>query len=67
MFRFKGTSIRPNTKTQSWYIQTVHTLWDAILFTVVLTLQFMYKSLTDVFKMYICIIYIYIYIYIHIL
>jgi len=32
-FRFKGTIIRPNMKTQYWYIQRVHTLWDAILFT----------------------------------
>ena len=53
MFRFKRTIIRPNTK-QSRYIQTVHTLWDPILFTVVLTLQFMYKLLVGVFKMYIC-------------
>ena len=28
MFQFKGTIIRPNMKTQSWYIQRVHTLWD---------------------------------------
>jgi len=33
MFRFKGTINRPNTKTQSWYIHTVHTLWDPILCT----------------------------------
>ena len=36
MFRIKGTIIRPNVKTQSWYIQRVHTLWDPILFTIVL-------------------------------
>jgi len=33
MFRFKGTIIRPNNETQSWYIHRVHTLWDRILFT----------------------------------
>ena len=33
MFRFKGTIIRPNIKTQHWCIHTVHTLWDPILFT----------------------------------
>ena len=33
MFRFKGTIIRPNNETQYWYTQTVHTLWDRILFT----------------------------------
>jgi len=33
MFRFKGTIIRPNMKTQRCYIQRVHTLWDPILFT----------------------------------
>jgi len=26
MFRFKGTIIKPNTKTQYWYIQRAHTL-----------------------------------------
>jgi len=41
MFRFEGTVVRQNMKTQSWYIQRVHTLWDPILFTIVLTLQFM--------------------------
>jgi len=41
-------------KTQSWYIQTVHTLWDPILFTIVLTLKLIDTLLTDVFKMYIC-------------
>ena len=54
MFQFKGTIIRPNMKTQSWYIQRVHTLWDRTLFTIVLTLKFMYKLLANVFKMYIC-------------
>jgi hypothetical protein len=29
-------------KTQSWYIQRVHTLWDYIWFTIVLTLKLMY-------------------------
>jgi len=38
MFRFKETIIKPNMKTQSWYIQRVHTLWNSILFTIVLTL-----------------------------
>jgi len=33
MFRFKGTIIRPNMKTQQWYIQRVQTLFDPILFT----------------------------------
>jgi len=41
-------------KTESWYIQRIYTLWDPILFTIVLTLKFMYKLLVDVFKMYIC-------------
>ena len=50
MFRFKGTIIRPNMKTQSWYIERVHTLWDSILFAMVLTLKFMYKPLADVKK-----------------
>jgi hypothetical protein len=54
MFRLKGTIIRPDIKTQYWYIQRVHILWDHILFTLVLTLKFMYKLLVDVFKMYIC-------------
>ena len=54
MFRFKGTIIRPNMKTQYWYIQRAHTMWDPILFTIVLTLKFMYKLLADVFKMCIC-------------
>ena len=54
MFLFKGTFIRPNMKTQSCCIQTVYTIRDPILFTIVLTLQFMYKLLADVFKMYIC-------------
>jgi len=54
MFRFKGTIIRPNMKTQSWYIQRVHTLWGPILFTIVLTLKFVYTLLVDIFKMYIC-------------
>jgi hypothetical protein len=54
MFQFKGTVIRPNMKTQSWYIQSVRTLWDRTLFTIVLTLKFMYKLLANVFKMYIC-------------
>jgi len=34
MFYFIGTIIRPNTKTQYWYIQRVRTLWDPILFTI---------------------------------
>ena len=59
MFRFKGTINRRNIKTQSWYIQRVHTLWDPILLTVVLTLKFVYTLLVDVFNIY---IYIYIYI-----
>jgi len=50
MFQLKGTIIRPDIKTQYWYIQRVHTLWDHILFTIVLTLNFMYKLLVDVFK-----------------
>jgi hypothetical protein len=33
MFQFKGAINRPNMKTQSRYIQRVHTLWDPILFT----------------------------------
>jgi len=33
MFRFKGTIIRPNMKTQYWYNQRVLTLSDPILFT----------------------------------
>jgi len=33
MFQFKVTIIRPNMKTESWYIQRVQTLWDPILFT----------------------------------
>ena len=52
MFRLKGTIIRPNMTTQYWYIQTVHTLWDPILFTTILTLMFTYKLLADIFKMY---------------
>jgi len=32
----------PDLKTQSWYIQRVRTLWDSMLFTIVLTLKFMY-------------------------
>jgi len=43
MFQFKGTIIMPNMKTQSWYIQRVGTLWDPVLFTIVLTLKFMHK------------------------
>jgi hypothetical protein len=54
MFRFKGTIIKPNMRTQSWYMQREHTLWDLILFTIVLTLNFMYKLQAGVFKMYIC-------------
>jgi len=54
MFQFKGTIIRSNTKTKSWHIQRVHTLWDPILFTIVLILKYMYKLLADVFKMYVC-------------
>ena len=42
------------SKTQSRYIQTVHTLWVPMLFTIVLTLKFLYKLLVDVFEMYIC-------------
>ena len=48
MFRFKGTIKKPNMKTQSWFIQRVHTLWDPILFTIVLTLKFKYKLLADI-------------------
>jgi len=33
MFLFKGAIIMPNMKTQSWYIQRVHTQWDPVLFT----------------------------------
>ena len=54
MFRLKGTNITPNMKSHSSYIQGVHTLWDPILFTLVLTLKFTYKLLADVFKIYIC-------------
>jgi len=43
MFQFKGTIIRPNMKTHSWHIRRAHTLWDPILFTIELTLKFMYK------------------------
>jgi len=31
MFRFKGTIIRPNMKTQYWYIQRMHTLAHIIV------------------------------------
>ena len=54
MFLFKGTFIRPNMNTQSCCIQRVYTIWDPILFTIVLTLQFMYQLLADVFKIYMC-------------
>ena len=54
MFQFKGTIIRSNMKTQYWYIQTVHTLWDPYCLQTVLTLKHKYKLLADVFKMYIC-------------
>jgi len=53
MFRFKRTIIRPKMKTQSWNSRRLHTLWDPILFTIVLTLEFLYIFLADVFKMYI--------------
>ena len=51
MFRFKGTIIRPKMRTQSWYSRALHTLWDPILFTIVLTLKYLYKLLANVFKM----------------
>jgi len=31
MFRFKGIIIRPNMKTQSWYIQSAHTTGSHIV------------------------------------
>jgi len=34
-------------KTQSWYIQKVHMLWDSILFTVVLALNFNVNSIYE--------------------
>ena len=33
MFLFKGTIIRPNTKTVLLHSESAHTLWDPILFT----------------------------------
>jgi hypothetical protein len=59
MFRFTGTIIRPNTKTQNWYIQPVCTLWDPILFTNYIDIKVRVFLLVDVLK------YIYIYKYIH--
>jgi len=51
MFRLKGTIIRPEMKTQSWCSRRLHTLWDLMLFIIMLTLKFLYKLLTDVFKL----------------
>jgi hypothetical protein len=71
MFRFTGTIIRPNTKTQNWYIQPVCTLWDPILFTNCIGIRIHVYLLADVLKyipkksyqcVYVC-IYLYIYIY----
>jgi len=33
MFRYKGTIIRPNIKSQCWYIQRMHTVWNPVLLT----------------------------------
>jgi hypothetical protein len=50
MFRFIGTIIKPNTKTQYWYSQRVCTLWDPILFTNCIEVNVHVLLLAHVFK-----------------
>jgi len=52
LYEMHGATLK--IKTQSRYTQRVHTQWDPYCVQFVLTLQFMYNLLADVFKMYIC-------------
>jgi len=45
MFRVQLNHHQDKYKIQNWYSQRVHTLWNPILFTVVLTFKFMYINI----------------------